>query len=126
MKFSGCEVHVHFFKVRVLNTPGTEPPPSTTTTPTTTTDILTVPDDQFGRLKAWQFGIIIGVVSFIIIVILLSGAVWMGRMTAKRRREGRKPGRVTYKRTSPPRPKSMMEEIQMLEEMHKESVDFGG
>ncbi len=109
-----------------------------------TPTVLVVPDNLFGALEAWQFGLIIGIASLVIIVILLSGVVWMGGLTAKRRRENRKrrgrggkeratassiagSNRVTYRRHAPKsRPRSMLEEIQMLEEGGgDDDIDFG-
>ena len=112
-------------------------PPTVSTsadTPDTTTDIFTGPDTRFGTLRAWEFGVIIGVASLIIVAVLLSGAVWMGRMTVKRRRDNRRRGRVQFRKTSSTntlttnmhRHLSMKEEIQLMEEENVEAVDSGG
>ncbi len=101
----------------------TSPPPSTMPPSATTTDMLEMPESLFGTLKAWEFGLIIGIASLIIIVILLSGAVWMGHMTVKRRRANRQQRRVQYKKHNNLRPKSMAQEIQMMD---AESIDLGG
>ena len=106
-----------------------------------TPTVLLVPDNLFGSLQAWQFGLIIGVASLVIIGILLSGVVWMGGLTVRRRRENRRrrgtgggkshttmsnggSSRVTYRRHTANRPKSMLEEIQMME-AGEDDVDFG-
>ena len=122
---------------------GTSPPPPLATTVMTDPTTLETPNNLFGTLQAWEFGLIIGVVSLGIIVVLLSGVVLMGRLTVKRRRENRRrrnkeggkdpapmgsngSSRVTYRRhAAQSRPKSMLEEIQMMEEAREDDVDFG-
>ena len=79
-------------------------------------------ESLFGTLKAWEFGLIIGAAAFVISGILLTGAVWMGKLTVKRRRDNKKARVVRYKRHTPHRPKSMMEEIKLMEEA--DEVDF--
>lgn len=100
-------------------------PPFSTVNPTsdTTTDMVGGRESMFGTLQAWEFGLIIGAAAFVISVILLTGAVWMGQLTVKRRRDNRKERAVHYKRHAHHRPKSMIEEIKMMEEAD-ESVDF--
>lgn len=105
--------------------PATIPPPTTTLPSTATTEILMVPDSLFGTLKAWQFGVIIGVAALIIIAVLLSGMVWMARLTVTRRKANRRQrrGRQYARNTGQRPPRSMMEEIQMMD---AESADYGG
>lgn len=105
--------------------PATTPPFSTTPPSTATRDILAVPDGLFGTLKAWEFGLIIGTASLIIIAILLSGMVWMAHMTVKRRKVNRRQRRGRqHPRSSTQRPpRSMLEEIQLMD---TENVDYGG
>lgn len=96
---------------------------------TTTDETLIATNNLIATLKAWEFGLIIGVASLVIIMVLLSGAVWMGRMTAKRRKDNsrrRSTGTVQYIRNSAQRPKSMIEEIMLMEEAGEEAVDSGG
>lgn len=111
------------------------PPLATPTTPARETDAGTIGigDDRFGTLRAWEFGLIVGVVSLVVVVVLLGGAVWLGRLTVKRRQEQRRRGKVQYhKAPAPPMPPhrrralTMIEEIQMMEEENVETVDLGG
>ena len=103
---------------------------------------LAAPESLFGELEVWQFGLIIGVASLVIIAILLSGVVWMAGLTIRRRRETRRrrsrgrshattnsSNQVAYKKNVAPatrnQPKSMLEEIQMMETIEEEDTDFG-
>lgn len=103
----------------------TTPPPSTAPPSTAATDIISMPDNLFGTLQAWEFGLIIGIAALVIIAILLGGMVWMARMTVKRRKANRRQprGRQHPQTSLQRRPRTMMEEIQMMD---TESVDYGG
>ena len=99
--------------------------------PPTTTEEIDEPDMPFGRLEAWEFGLIIGILTLLIIVALLGGAVWMARMTVRGRKTNKRQQRQKMQALSSSqgsgsrqrRPRTMMEEIQM---MGTESIDFDG
>lgn len=98
-------------------------------------------DNLLGVLKGWQIGLIIGLVSLAIVVLLIFGVVGMGYLTVKNRKKIRASAPKVVEDNSRPFPpqfdqkpflpqlhqKSMLEEIQLVGEAgDTDTVDYGG
>jgi len=85
-------------------------------------------DNLVGVLKGWEIGLIVGLVSLAIVILLIVGAVGMGYLTIKNRNNQKiAHQKLVEESHARPRLKSMLEEIQMGSTYAEtDMVDYGG
>ena len=105
--------------------PTASPSQASTSRPT-----VAASDNLVAVLKGWQIGLIVGLVSLAIVVLLIVGAVGMGYLTIKNRNKPRAPEKMIETDLGPfppkPRQMSMLEEIQLVGDAETDMVDCGG
>ena len=80
-----------------------------------------------GVLKGWEIGLIVGLVSLAIVILLIAGAIGMGYLTVKNRNKPKTAPQMLVEDHARPRLKSMQEEIQMGSTYAEtDMVDYGG